>query len=117
VVKPQAEAERAGLFFSLIDFAPKTTPHPFISTRAGLQGLIPGRDQDQVGVAFAYGNYSFISSSPTRGGAGRVYEAVLEFDYRIQVNKWLYAQPVAYHPAKRTDWSRMPPLWDSAVPL
>jgi carbohydrate-selective porin OprB len=34
-----------------------------------------------------------ISSSPTRAG-GEVYEAVLEFDYRIQVNKWFYAQPV-----------------------
>lgn len=29
-----------------------------------------------------------------RGRTTQVYEAVLEFDYRIQVNKWFYAQPV-----------------------
>ncbi|HEY5778239.1 MAG TPA: carbohydrate porin, partial [Terrimicrobiaceae bacterium] len=60
------------------------------------KGLIPGRDQDQLGVAFAYGNYSYYKqiADEQRGRTTQVYEAVLEFDYRIQVNKWFYAQPV-----------------------
>ncbi|HEY5811291.1 MAG TPA: carbohydrate porin, partial [Terrimicrobiaceae bacterium] len=32
-----------------------------------------------------------------RGRATQDYEAVLEFDYRIQVNKWFYAQPVVQY--------------------
>ena len=39
---------------------------------------------------------AITNSLPTSAGgrATQIYEAVLEFDYRIQVNKWFYAQPV-----------------------
>ena len=99
-VKPSKPklSEQGLYFFSLIDFAPKyNNPLPFYF-HAGLvyKGLVPGRDQDQVGVAFAYGNYSFNKqiADEARGRTPQIYEAVLEFDYRIQVNKWFYAQPV-----------------------
>ena len=85
-------------FFSLINFAPKyNNPLPFyFQTGLVYKGLIPGRDQDQLGVAFAYGNYSYYKqlADERRGRTTQIYEAVLEFDYRIQVNKWFYAQPV-----------------------
>jgi porin len=64
----------------VINFAPKyNNPLPFyFQTGLVYKGLIPGRDQDQLGVALAYGNYSF-------------YKQLAD---RIQVNKWFYAQPV-----------------------
>jgi porin len=90
--------EQGLYFFSLINFAPKyNNALPFyFQTGLVYKGLIPGRDQDQLGVAFAYGNYSYYKqiADEQRGRTTQVYEAVLEFDYRIQVNKWFYAQPV-----------------------
>ena len=100
VVEPSKPklSEQGLYFFSLIDFAPKyNNPLPFyFQTGLVYKGLIPGRDQDQVGIAFAYGNYSFDKqlADERRGRTPQVYEAVLEFDYRIQVNKWFYAQPL-----------------------
>jgi porin len=54
-------SEQGLYFFSLINFAPKyNNPLPFyFHTGLVYKGLIPGRDQDQLGVAFAYGNYSY----------------------------------------------------------
>jgi porin len=100
IVKPtKPKLNEQGLyFFSLINFAPKyNNPLPFyFQTGLVYKGLIPTRDQDQIGVAFAYGNYSYYKqlADERRGRTTQVYEAVLEFDYRIQVNKWFYAQPV-----------------------
>jgi porin len=99
-VKPSKPklSEQGLYFFSLINFAPQyNNPLPFyFQTGLVYKGLIPGRDQDQAGVAFAYGNYSFNKqiADEERGRTPQIYEAVLEFDYRIQVNKWFYAQPV-----------------------
>jgi porin len=48
-------------------------------------------------VAIAYGNFSFdkIKAEDDRGvGIHQTYEAVLEFDYRIQLNNSSYVQPV-----------------------
>jgi porin len=99
-VKPSKPklSEQGLYFFSLINFAPQyNNPLPFYF-HAGLvyKGLIPGRDQDQTGVAFAYGNYSYYKqlADERRGRPIQTYEAVLEFDYRIQLNKWCYAQPL-----------------------
>jgi len=63
------------------------------------KGLIPGRDKDQAGIAFAYGNYSFEAANidRDRGRNPRTYQAVLEFDYRIQINRFAYVQPVAQY--------------------
>ena len=91
-------SEQGLYFFSLINFAPKyNNPLPFyFQTGLVYKGLIPKRDEDQIGVAFAYGNYSYYKqiADESRGRTAQIYEAVLEFDYRVQVNKWFYAQPV-----------------------
>lgn len=84
-------------FFSLFNAAPAFNNNLPFYFHAGLayKGLIPTRDADQLGVAFAYGDYSYIKGDidAERGRSVQTYEAVLEFDYRIQVNKWAYVQP------------------------
>ena len=85
-------------FFSLFDFAPSYNSKMPFYFQTGLiyKGLIPTRDADQLGVAIAYGNYSYdqIQSEQNKGDyINQVYEAVIEFDYRIQVNQWAYIQP------------------------
>lgn len=84
-------------FFSLLNFAPKfNNPEPFyLQTGLVYKGLIPTRDADQFGIAFAYGNYSYYKqlADERRGRAIQTYEGVVEFSYRIQVNKWAYVQP------------------------
>ncbi len=83
IVKPsKPKLNEQGLyFFSLINFAPKyNNPLPFyFQTGLVYKGLIPTRDQDQLGVAFAYGNYSYYKqlADERRGRATQVYEAVL----------------------------------------
>jgi porin len=67
--------------------------------QAGLlyKGLLPTRDQDQLGIALAYGSFSFnnIQAQQEKGFTNQQnYIAVLELDYRIQVSKWAYVQPV-----------------------
>jgi len=100
VVKPSKPklSDQGLYFFSLFEFAPKyNNALPFyFHTGLIYKGPIPGRDKDQLGVAFAYGNYSFYKqiADENRGRTPQIYEAVLEFDYRIQVNKWSYVQPV-----------------------
>lgn len=59
------------------------------------KGLIPTRDEDQAGIAFAYGNFSKFNQD-NQAAANRpvqTYEAGLEVYYRIQVNKWILVQP------------------------
>lgn len=88
-----------GLYaFNLINYAPKYNSALPFYFQSGLiyQGLIPGRDKDQLGVAIAYGNYSYYRIL-AREQAGqtiqRTYEAVLEGDYRVQLNNFAYIQP------------------------
>lgn len=84
-------------FFSTINFAPPVNNLMSFYALTGLvyRGLIPGRDNDQTGIAFAYGSYSFdaAQADERRGAEPRSYQAVLEFDYRIQLNRWAYVQP------------------------
>lgn len=90
--------EQGLYFFSLTNFAPKfNNLVPFyIQTGLVYKGLIPTRDNDQVGVAFAYSNYSYykiLDDYNDGRSVHQTYEAVLEFDYRVQINKWAYVQP------------------------
>lgn len=74
---------------ALVNYAPaRDNAMPFFFD-AGLiyEGLIPTRDHDQLGIAVAYGQYSDVA------GPGKTGEGLLEFDYRLQFNKWLFAQP------------------------
>src|SRR5205085_6408088 len=83
-----------GLFsFGCISHAPKFNNVIPVFLRAGLvyKGLFPSRDKDDLGVAFAFGNYSYYSvlARRTQGRfLQRTSEAVWEIDYRFQANKW-----------------------------
>jgi porin len=85
-------------FFSFLSFAPKyNNVMPFyFHTGLVYKGLIPSRDSDQLGIVFGYGNYSYykILSEYNKGiSTHQTYEAVLEFDYRLQLAKFAYVQP------------------------
>ncbi|CAN5637252.1 carbohydrate porin [soil metagenome] len=89
-------------FFSLLNFAPAYNNAVPFYFHTGLiyKGLIPGRDDDQLGAAIAYGNYSFdnIEVQQSIGNTNQQnYTAVLEFDYRIQVTKFAYVQPLVQY--------------------
>lgn len=60
------------------------------------EGLIPSRDKDQVGAAFALGNYSYnrIVARRERGLTTQdTNEAVVEIDYKIALNRFIYTKP------------------------
>jgi carbohydrate-selective porin OprB len=84
--------------FAFLNFAPashNTLPFYF---HLGLvyQGLIPGRDTDQLGAAFGYGFYSVDKIHAEEAAGNPVHqttEGVLEITYRFQVTRFAYAQP------------------------
>ena len=85
-------------FFSLFVYSPKyNNILPFyFNTGLVYKGLIPTRDEDQLMAAFGFGQYSFfnIEALQQRGNVNQPnYTAVLEIDYRIQINKWAFFQP------------------------
>jgi len=87
-----------GLYaFSFISFAPKyNNAMPFyFHTGLIYKGLIPGRDKDQLGAAFALGSYSYykLQADEAAGRPQQTTEAILELDYRVQITKFAYAQP------------------------
>lgn len=92
-----------GLYaFSFLSYAPKyNNAMPFyFHTGLHYKGLIPTRDQDQLGLAFAYGNYSYYKALADErvGKPVQSFEAVLELDYRVQLSKFSYVQPfLQYH--------------------
>jgi porin len=94
---PAKPSEQGLYHFSFFSFAPKyNNAMPFyFHTGLVYKGLIPTRDKDQLGVAFAYGNYSFskLQADEAAGRPQQTFEAVLEFDYRVQVNQFAYVQP------------------------
>jgi carbohydrate-selective porin OprB len=85
-------------FFSLFTYGPKyNNILPFyFHTGLVYKGLIPTRDDDQLMAVFGFGQYSFFNIQALQA-AGNVnqpnYTAVLEVDYRIQINKWAFFQP------------------------
>jgi len=88
-----------GLYaFNLVSFAPAyNNLYPFYF-QSGLvyQGLIPTRDEDKLMFSIAYGSYSFdnIEALQSNGRTNQPnYSIVLEWDYRLQVNKWAHFQP------------------------
>jgi len=95
---PKSKPGEQGLsLFSLVNFAPKFNNNVPFYFQTGLvyKGLIPGRDDDQAGVALAFGDYSSSKQivDENSGKPVQTYEGVLEFDYRLQINKWAYVQP------------------------
>lgn len=91
--------EQGLYFFSLLNYAPSYNNSLPFYFQTGLiyKGLIPHRDNDQLGVALAYGNYSYdkiVAENNRDIDVHQTYEAVLEFDYRVQITQWAYAQPL-----------------------
>jgi porin len=60
-------------------------------------GLIPTRDEDQVGIGFAYAQLTkgARETLEIEGSLGVGAEMVLEFTYRANLTPWLYIQPDA----------------------
>jgi carbohydrate-selective porin OprB len=99
VLTEPAKLSEQGLYaFNLVTYAPKyNNILPFyFHTGLVYKGLIPTRDNDQLMAAFSFGQYSFYNIEALQE-AGNVnqpnYTAVLEIDYRIQINKWAFFQP------------------------
>ena len=95
---PKPKLSDQGLrWFSWFHYAPSYNGlRPFyFYTGLIYKGLIPTRDQDQLGVAFAYGNFSQFNQANQEANNRPVqtYEAGLECGYRIQLNKWAFVQP------------------------
>lgn len=98
VAPGSAKPSEQGLYvFSFLSFAPQyNNAMPFyFHTGLVYKGLIPTRDQDQLGLAFAYGNYSYdkVVASERTGKPAQTFEGVLELDYRAQLTKFSYVQP------------------------
>ncbi|MFV0337535.1 MAG: carbohydrate porin [Chthoniobacterales bacterium] len=93
-----APPSEQGLYmFNFISFSPKynnTMPFYF-HTGLVYKGLIPTRDKDQLGVAFACGSYSYYKmlADERLGRDSQIFEGVIEVDYRFQVTKFAHVQP------------------------
>lgn len=88
-VKP--ELSKQGLYtFNLISFAPEyNNAYPFFfQTGLVYEGLIPTRDADKLMFALAVGSYSRANPKATNPNT-----VVLEWNYRVQINRWAYVQP------------------------
>ncbi|MEX1117157.1 MAG: carbohydrate porin [Terrimicrobiaceae bacterium] len=98
-VETEAKLSKQGLYtFNLISFAPKyNNLYPFyFQTGLVYEGLIPTRDEDKTMFSLGFGSYSFanIQNQQNSGNPNQPnYSMVLEWDYRIQINKWAYLQP------------------------
>lgn len=67
----------------------------YFDTGLSYKGLIPGRDDDTLGLAFAYAQLSPGARSGLRdeGSSPVGAEMVIELTYQVQVTKWLIVQP------------------------
>jgi porin len=79
--------------FTHIGFAPRNSSVINFYVEGGLnyKGLIPTRDNDVLGVGFAYGH---LNNNPQGDGSSNPgYEMVLETTYQIELTPWLSLQP------------------------
>lgn len=104
--KPKLSKQGLSIF-NLITFAPEyNNQFPFY-LQSGLvyQGLVPMRDDDQLGFAVAYGHYSNQIALASRA-EGEDFDPTatvfLEWFYRIQFNDWLFFQPFVQYEIQPT---------------
>jgi len=103
VSSPAPKDSKQGLrWLGFVNFAPKANNAMpfFFYTGLVYEGLIPTRDRDQAGIAFAFGDYSPDQIDAAHEAGNQIvdtYEGVLEFEYRVQVNKWAFVQPFAQY--------------------
>jgi porin len=80
--------------FTHIGFAPQDSSLISFYFDGGInyKGLIPTRDNDVLGVAFAYGH---LSNNPqaNEGSSTPGYEILLEATYQMELTQWLSLQP------------------------
>jgi porin len=79
--------------FTHIGLAPRNSSVINFYVESGLnyKGLIPTRDNDLLGVGFAYGH---LNNNPQGDGSSNPgYEMVLETTYQIELTPWLSLQP------------------------
>jgi len=92
--------------FARVSAAPRDRSVLEFCTDAGLHyhGLIPGRDEDDLGLGVSMKRYSrdFSRSEQFAANARRDHETIIELSYSVPVTPWLTLQPdVQYilHPA------------------
>jgi porin len=80
--------------FTHIGLAPRNSSVINFYFDGGLnyKGLIPTRDHDVLGVAFAYGHLS-TNAQGNDGSSNPGYEIVLEATYQMELTPWLSLQP------------------------
>ena len=80
--------------FAYIGLAPRNASviNFYIDGGLNYKGLIPTRDNDVLGVAFAYGH---LNNNPqgNDSSSNPGYEMVVEATYQIILNQWLSLQP------------------------
>ncbi|MFZ4775804.1 MAG: carbohydrate porin [Terrimicrobiaceae bacterium] len=102
VVSTPKDSKQGLRWLGFVNYAPKSNnalPF-FFYTGLVYEGLIPTRDKDQTGIAFAFGDYSSDQINAAHDAGNQfvdTYEGVLEFEYRVQVNKWAFVQPFAQY--------------------
>jgi len=96
--------------FNRFAFEPESRNFLSFYFDAGLvyTGLIPGRDNDQLGAAIAYGKLSngARDSLASDGAIDPGYEIALEFTYMFEITPWWSFQPdlqVILHPGATRD--------------
>ena len=86
-------------WFGRIAFGPQNRNFVGFYAESGLvyTGLIPTRDEDQVGIGFAYAQLTngARKTLELEGSRGVGAEMVLEFTYKAILTPWLYVQPDA----------------------
>ena len=97
--EPSKNASNQGLgWFGRIAFGPQNRNFVGFYFDTGLvyTGLIPTRDEDQVGVGFVYAQLTNGArrTLELEGSRGVGAEMVLEFSYKAILTPWLYIQPV-----------------------
>jgi len=67
----------------------------FLASGMAYKGLIPGRDTDSTAFLISYAKYSedLKRSEQDTNSSAQHYEIALEFTHRVNITKWMYAQP------------------------
>jgi porin len=94
--QPGSNAQGLGAFFR-ITYSPEEVAFYQIYSDFGITycGLIPGRDEDTIGIGFAYGGISdpIGSVQAATGAPVQDYTAVLEVTYQFVIAPWWTLQP------------------------
>jgi porin len=87
--------------FSLLYFAPKYNNDFSFYAHGGLvyEGLLPGRDRDELMAGAAVGQYSYYDLLEARaaGEPEPTQSVLIEVGYRVRLNGWSFVQPFAQY--------------------